>query len=172
MIIYIISSILIWNHITLFYNFQYKINIFNKKVLTPLFLSNLSNLFSVNSLWAVSFLFLFFSIAGIPPFSGFLAKIFILLGLINSNHLISALFLIVISAISVFYYIRVVKVIFFESKNIKSNNYQFQTIFNTDLFSFDYLIISTCLFLLVFFFFYPTTLLLICQYLVLNSFWF
>tara|TARA_B110000879_G_scaffold107255_1_gene144119 strand:- start:10643 stop:12172 length:1530 start_codon:yes stop_codon:yes gene_type:complete len=172
LIIYIISSILVWNHITLFYNFQYKINIFNKKVLTPLFLSNFSNLFSVNTLWAVSFLFLFFSIAGIPPFSGFLAKIFILFSLINSNHLITALFLIVISAISVFYYIRVVKVIFFESKNIKSNNYQFQTIFNTGLFNFDYLIISSCLFLLVFLFFYPTTLLLICQYLILNSFWF
>lgn len=172
LIIYIISSILIWSHFTFFYNFQYKINIFNKKSLTPLFLSNLSNLFSVNRLWSVSLLFLFFSIAGIPPFSGFLAKIFILFSLIDSNFLISAVFLVVISAVSVFYYIRVIKVVFFESKNIKSNNYQFQTVFNTGLFNFDYLIIVTGLFLLIFFFFYPTTLILLCQSLVLNSFWF
>ena len=135
-------------------------------------MSTLSNLFSTNSLWAFSFLCIFFSIAGIPPFSGFLAKIFILFSLIESNQLIGAVFLIMISAISVFYYIRVVKVIFFESKNIKSNNYQFQTIFNTGLFNFDYFIIASCLFLLIFFFFYPTILLLICQNIVLNSFWF
>ena len=172
LVIYIISSILVWNHVTLFYSFQNKVNTFNNKVSTPLFLSSLSNLFSTNSLWAFSFLCIFFSIAGIPPFSGFLAKILILFTLIGSDQLLGALFLIMISAISVFYYIRVVKVIFFESKNIKSNNYQFHTIFNTNFFNFDYLIISSCLFSLIFFFFYPTTLLLMCQYLILNSFWF
>jgi NADH-quinone oxidoreductase subunit N len=172
LVIYIISSILVWNHVTLFYSFQNKVNTFNNKVSTPLFLSSLSNLFSTNSLWAFSFLCIFFSIAGIPPFSGFLAKILILFTLIGSDQLLGALFLIMISAISVFYYIRVVKVIFFESKNIKSNNYQFHTIFNTNFFNFDYLIISSCLFSLIFFFFYPTTLLLMCQYLVINSFWF
>ena len=172
LIIYILSSILVWNHLTLFYSFQNRTNIFTNKISSPLFLSTLSNLFSTNSLWAFSFLCIFFSIAGIPPFSGFLAKIFILFSLIESNQLIGAVFLIMISAISVFYYIRVVKVIFFESKNIKSNNYQFQTIFNTGLFNFDYFIIASCLFLLIFFFFYPTILLLICQNIVLNSFWF
>ena len=123
-------------------------------------------------MWAVSFLFIFFSIAGIPPFSGFLAKIFILFGLIESNHLVVSLILIIISAISVFYYIRVVKVIFFESKNIQANQEDFQTVFNEGLFTYDYLIISICLFLLIFFFVYPTTLLLFCQYIVLSSFWF
>ena len=172
LIIYILSSILVWNHLTLFYSFQNRTNIFTNKISSPLFLSTLSNLFSTNSLWAFSFLCIFFSIAGIPPFSGFLAKIFILFSLIESNQLMGAVFLIMISAISVFYYIRVVKVIFFESKNIKSNNYQFQTIFNTGLFNFDYFIIASCLFLLIFFFFYPTILLLICQNIVLNSFWF
>ena len=126
----------------------------------------------MNSLWSFSFILIFFSIAGIPPLSGFLAKIFILFGLIDSNELIGSIFLIMISAISVFYYIRVVKVIFFESKDVKVNNDQFQTIFNKDLFTFDYLIISSCIFLLIYLFFYPTLLLLLCQYIVLSSFWF
>ena len=139
---------------------------------TTLFLSSLSNFFKFNSLWAFSFILMFFSVAGMPPLSGFLSKIFILFGLIDSNQLIGAICLIMISAISVFYYIRVVKVIFFESKEVRSRNDQFQTVFNLSLFDFDCLIISVCLFLLVYFFFYPSTLLLMCQYIVLSSFWF
>ena len=115
---------------------------------------------------------MFFSVAGIPPLSGFLSKIFILFGLIDSNQLIGSICLIMISAISVFYYIRVIKVIFFESKEAKSKNDQFQTVFSLSLFDFDCLIISICLFLLAYFFFYPSTLLLLCQYIVLSSFWF
>ena len=172
LVIYILTSILVWNHVTLFYSFQKKIKQFNGKMATPLFLSSLSNFFKFNSLWAFSFVLLFFSVAGMPPLSGFLSKIFILFGLIDSNQLIGAICLIMISAISVFYYIRVIKVVFFESKEVKSRNDQFQTVFNLSLFDFDCLIISFCLFFLVYFFFYPSTLLLICQYIVLSSFWF
>jgi len=172
LIIYIISSILVWNHLTLFYTFQKIGNFFVGKTLSPFFLTSLGNLFKTNSLWAFSFLFLFFSIAGIPPFSGFLAKIFILVGLIESKQLIGSTFLILISAISVFYYIRVVKVVFFESKDLQDNTEQFQTTFNTGFFNFDYLIISCSLFLLVFLFFYPTLLMLLCQYTVLSSFFY
>jgi len=115
---------------------------------------------------------IFFSVAGIPPLSGFLAKAFILFGLIDSQQLLGAIIIIMLSSISVFYYIRIVKVIFFETKDIKSNNDKFQTIFNVGFFNFDCIIMSLCLFGLVYFFFYPTSLLLICQYIVLNSFWF
>jgi len=170
--IYILSSVVVWNAIVFFYTYQKATNSFSGKRETPLFLSSFSNLFKMHSAWAFSFLILFFSIAGIPPFSGFLAKIFILFGLIESNQLVVSIFLIMISAISVFYYIRVVKVIFFESKEYHSTNDNIQTVFNNGLFHTDYLIIAGCLFLLIFFFFYPTTLLLFCQYLVLSSFWF
>jgi NADH-quinone oxidoreductase subunit N len=172
LIIYILTSILVWNHVSLFYSFQKEIKNFSKIMATPLFLSSLSNFFKYNGLWAFSFILMFFSIAGIPPLSGFLSKIFILFGLINSNQLIGAISLIMISAISVFYYIRVIKVVFFESKEAKARNDQFQTIFTVNLFDFDCLVISICLFCLVYFFFYPSTLLLLCQYIVLSSFWF
>ena len=172
LMIYIITSVLVWNHISLFYSFQNQVNSFSGRTSTPLFLSSLSNFFKSNSLWAFSFVLIFFSVAGIPPLSGFLAKVFILFGLIDSQQLLGAIIIIMLSSISVFYYIRVVKVIFFETKDIKSNNEKFQTIFNVGFFNFDCVIMSVCLFSLVYFFFYPTSLLLICQYIVLNSFWF
>jgi len=172
LIIYIITSVLVWNHLSLFYSFQKENAVFNKTSATPLFLSSFSNFFKVNSLWAFSFILMFFSIAGIPPLSGFLAKVFVLVGLIDSNEIIGSIFLIMISAISVFYYLRVIKVIYFESKNLKLNAYQFKTVYSTGLFSFDCMIIASLLFVLLILFFYPSPLLLICQYLVINSFWF
>jgi len=172
LVIYLITSILVWSHISLFYSFQKKTNFFNGKSSTPLFLSSLSNLFKINPLWAFSFVLIFFSVGGIPPLSGFLSKIFILFGLINANELFGSLFLILISAVSVFYYIRVIKVVFFESKDVKVNNNSFQTIFQSNFFDLDCIIIAFSLFFLLLCFFYPTFLLLISQYVVLGSYWF
>ena len=111
--IYIITSVLVWSNISIFYSFQNKINVFYNKAQTPLFISSLSNLFKINSLWALSFIIIFFSIAGMPPLSGFFAKILILFSLIATKNLIGSIFLILISAVSVFYYLRVIKIIFF-----------------------------------------------------------
>ena len=82
--------------------------------------------FKYNGLWAFSFILMFFSIAGIPPLSGFLAKIFILFGLIDTNQLIGAISLIMISAISVFYYIRVIKVVFLNQKKLNQEMINFK----------------------------------------------
>ena len=61
LIIYILTSILVWNHVALFYNFQKEIKNFSRKMATPLFLSSLSNFFKYNGLWAFSFILMFFS---------------------------------------------------------------------------------------------------------------
>jgi len=92
--------------------------------------------------------------------------------LVQAKEILEATALILISAISVFYYIRVIKTVFFESKDVRSNNTQVQTIFKPELLEFDSNIIAFCLFLLIFIFFYPTLLLLICQYIVLSFFGF
>lgn len=155
LIIYIVTSILVWNHVALFYNFQTQFNGFYKKISTSLFLSSLANFFKFNKLWSFSFILIFFSIAGIPPLSGFLSKIFILFGLIKDDSLLGALFLILISAISVFYYIRVIKVAFFETKDIKSVNDKFQTVFSSSFLDLDCVIITLFLFFSSFNFFLP-----------------
>lgn len=167
--IYLITSVLVWGHITVFYNFQSKIYSFYSKISTSIYISSLSNFFRLNSLWSFSFIIILFSIAGIPPLTGFLAKMIILFELINSNFLISSIILILISSISVFYYIRLIKLIFFEPKKSLKNIEQFQIVFFDSSLDFLYLIFVICLSLLIITFFFPTGLLLLCQFIILTS---
>ncbi len=76
-------------------------------------ISLLINLYNINPILAISFSLLLFSIAGIPPLMGFFGKFYILLmGIKNSIFLITFLF-IIFSIISMFYYIRLIKLMFF-----------------------------------------------------------
>ncbi len=168
LVIYIITSILIWSHFSLFYGFQTKINAFSNKISTSLFISSLTNFFQTNKIWAFSFVVIFFSIGGIPPLTGFLSKILILFEVINSANIISAAILIIISSISVYYYIRMIKIMFFEPKSIEKNYEKFQVIFHNAFLDNIYLNIAMLLSLLLIIFFYPTMPLLICQYIVLS----
>jgi NADH-quinone oxidoreductase subunit N len=170
--VYIITSILIWGYITQFYFSQKEVNLFEGKNFTSIFLSNLSNYFKLDKISAMSFVLIFFSIAGIPPLSGFLSKILILFGLINSNFIVSACIIVIISAVSVFYYLRIVKIIFFETKDVRMNNQHIQTIFPTIWYDITSCIMATCLFLLILFFFNPEIPYLGFQYLLLNTFGF
>jgi len=81
--IYIITSVLIWGYITEFYSSQQEVNLFYNKAFSPIFLSSLSNYLKVNKIGAFSLMIVFFSIAGIPPFSGFLSKILIIFVLVE-----------------------------------------------------------------------------------------
>ena len=169
LIIYILTSILIWGHFTMFYAFQDRINFFYSKESTVLFISSLSNFFKNNSLWALSFIIIFFSVAGIPPLTGFLSKILILYELVDCNKIIGAIALIIISSVSVYYYIRMIKVIFFEPKSVKKDIEKFQTVF-LDFYSDGiHLVFAIALFILLISFFFPTGILLTCQYIVLNT---
>lgn len=167
--IYIISSILVWNHLIILYSFKEYSLTFFKKVSTPLFISSLSNLYKKSYIWSINFIIIFFSIAGIPPLSGFLSKILILLGLVLAEDYLVSLFLVIFSAISVFYYLRIIKTIFFESKNHFNRNEEFQVVFFSTFLLIDCFIISCCLFLLFFFFFNPSLLLLFCHNITLGS---
>jgi NADH-quinone oxidoreductase subunit N len=172
LIIYIITSILVWDHISFFYLFRNISEKFLNKKSKPFFISNLSNLYRINKLWAFSFLIIIFSIAGIPPSSGFFSKFMIIFSLINSNQLIGAISLIIISIISAFYYLRVLKIIFFEKKSkFFKKAFQF-TVYPSPYSSSNYLMISTLLFLLLFFFINPTLLMYLCEYIVLKSIFF
>jgi NADH-quinone oxidoreductase subunit N len=55
-----------------------------------------------------------FSLAGLPVGAGFLSKYFILLGAVTTGHLLLAALLVVNSALSLFYYARVVKAVWVE----------------------------------------------------------
>ena len=85
----------------------------------PKYLINLSAIGSKNHIFAVSFCLTILAIAGIPPLAGFFSKFFILLALIGSKYYFVSLIVIFFSSIACFYYIRLVKIIFFvkQSKN-------------------------------------------------------
>jgi NADH-quinone oxidoreductase subunit N len=134
--IYILTSILVWNFITQFYIAQQDVNRQINGILSPIFVSSFSNFFTINKISSFSFLATLFSVAGIPPFCGFLAKILVLVSLVNANFFYTSLTIVIISSISAFYYIRIVKAFFFETKNIKIKNKIMQTTFSSSFLDF------------------------------------
>lgn len=173
LILYIFTSILIWGLISFLYNSEFKYNSFTQKPTNLLFISDLKNLFEYNGSLAFIIIIIFFSIAGIPPLVGFLAKIFILIELIYFKLNIIAILVISLSSISIFYYIRIIKTIFFETTldrwfQIKTSQIVFSDI-NTNI-SFIILIITQTL--LFIFFFISDYLIQVCNLLLLNSLFF
>jgi NADH:ubiquinone oxidoreductase subunit 2 (subunit N) len=78
-------------------------------------LYGLANGFYINSTKAVLFGILLFSSAGLPPFAGFIAKFLAILPLSSSGVVLSSVIVVIlfITALSVFYYIRIIKVMSF-----------------------------------------------------------
>nr|NP_066467.1 NADH dehydrogenase subunit 2 [Rhodomonas salina]AAG17738.1 NADH dehydrogenase subunit 2 [Rhodomonas salina] len=130
-----------------------------KKTMQKLkYLSDFSSIFYLNSYVGVSFLIIFFSMGGIPPFAGFFSKFFIFFGTINNDLIIVSIITILISGLGCFYYIRLIKIMFFEVNNL---NFIFYTFRKENS-----LIISFFTIFLTFFLMFPNFLIV----LVYNSF--
>ena len=52
--------------------------------------------------------------AGIPPTVGFIAKLSILLGLLEAGQVVMAVFMVLMSVVGLYYYLRVIKVMYFD----------------------------------------------------------
>jgi NADH-quinone oxidoreductase subunit N len=64
--------------------------------------------------YALLMLFVIFSMAGIPPFIGFWAKLAVLEGALNAGFTWLVVFAVLMSVIGAFYYLRIVKVMYFD----------------------------------------------------------
>ena len=64
------------------------------------------------------------SYIGIPPFIGFHAKLFVIQSLVHSEYIILGIFAVLMTVIGSYYYLRVIKVIYFdnESEELKSTS--------------------------------------------------
>lgn len=82
------------------------------------FLINWSFLKRWNITLALSLAVLLFSIAGIPPLAGFYSKLNVLMVLLLQERSVVALILVLFSCVSCFFYIRLIKILFF---NLPSN---------------------------------------------------
>ena len=78
------------------------------------YITQLSGLSRSNPILAISFALSLLSIAGIPPLAGFFSKYFIFVSLIEAQFISFALIAIIASVIASFYYIRIIKWIYFK----------------------------------------------------------
>jgi len=63
---------------------------------------------------ALSFLIILFSLAGIPPLAGFFAKFYIFVSVIETKMYALAIIGLITTVLSAFYYLRIIKVIYFD----------------------------------------------------------
>lgn len=77
-------------------------------------IEDLKGLNKSHPVYAAILLLVMFSLAGIPPLAGFYAKFTILEALIEVGYVKSAVFAVIMSLIGAFYYLRVVKVMYFD----------------------------------------------------------
>nr|ALO70949.1 NADH deshydrogenase subunit 2 [Pselaphinae sp. 12 EF-2015] len=124
---WMISSILFMETLWIIYLMIYFFIIFN-----VIYMLNLYKIFFINQLFIYSlnlknFLFFsmnFLSLAGLPPFIGFFPKWLIIQMLINNNFKMLSLIMIILTLISMFFYIRLM----YSSLNLNIDNINF--IFN------------------------------------------
>lgn len=110
LIIYMLSGLVFWSvYIFLRQKRSFYLNKANKE------LGDLVLLSHSNSMLAFILAITLFSMAGIPPIVGFLAKIGVFLVVVNSSAYIIAVLSILFSVISTFYYIRLIKILYFEN---------------------------------------------------------
>lgn len=77
-------------------------------------IDDLKGLNQRSPLMAFGMLLLMFSLAGIPPLVGFHAKLVVLQAVVSAGHVWLAIYAVLCSLIGAFYYLRVVKVVYFD----------------------------------------------------------
>lgn len=116
-------------------------------------LSDLVQLKKSNLMLAIILSLSTFSIAGIPPLIGFFAKLNVFLAVVGDFFYVVGLISILCSVVSTFYYIRIVKVLYFENILVGKLYFPIKSIKTV--------ILSVLSFLLIFLFGNPTILSLI-----------
>ncbi|MDX2224933.1 MAG: NADH-quinone oxidoreductase subunit NuoN [Rhodospirillaceae bacterium] len=77
--------------------------------------SDLSGIARTNPGIALALGVLMFSMAGIPPMAGFLAKFYVFMAAVNAGLIPLAVFGLIASAIAAYYYLRIIKVMYFDA---------------------------------------------------------
>ena len=81
-------------------------------------ISDLSGLSKKQPLLAISFLVILFSLAGVPPLAGFFAKFYVFTAVIEQKMYALAIIGLLTTVISAFYYLRIIKIIYFDDSAI------------------------------------------------------
>ena len=167
LVIYTLTNVVLWGAFLIGYSSRKTEGGSSPLQSYSLYLTELTNTFYWSRVWSVILAVVFFSMCGIPPLSGFMAKMFLYFEIIYSENFIVAVFLILIGAFSAFYYLKILKISFFESAGSLVLNKQITHYYLT-AFAVDCSVYSFLGFLLIFFGLCPDGLILICQALVVG----
>jgi len=114
------------------------------------YISDISVLSQTNPVLAITFALAMFSMAGVPPLAGFCSKFYVFFAAMSSSLYVLAFVGVLTSCVSCFYYIRMIKIMYFE-KPVRWLVYS-QVDMATSL------LLGTTLACIVFFFAYPSPL--------------
>lgn len=134
----------------------------NGKVGRIKYITDLTQLGITNPALAACLTVTMFSMAGIPPLAGFYAKAGVFLAALSSSQYLLAIIGVLTSVISCYYYIRLVKIMYFEKSN--------QWLCLDRLEKSSSLILSLCFFFLITFMIYPSPLYLASHMVSLHVF--
>ena len=82
-------------------------------------IEDLSGLSKKHPILALSFLLILFSLAGIPPLAGFFAKFYVFMAVIQKEMYFLAIIGLLSTVIAAFYYLRIIKIIYFDPEQEK-----------------------------------------------------
>ena len=122
-------------------------------------ISDLSGISKKHPLLAISFLIILFSLAGIPLLGGFFAKLYIFTSVLEQKMYTLAIIGLLTTVISAVYYLKIIKTIYFDERNLSFDIVNNKTVSGT--------ILISCS-LLITFFLYPSILNEIVSTLFLN----
>ena len=81
-------------------------------------INDLAGISKKNPMIALSFLIVLFSLAGIPPLGGFFAKFYVFMSVVESEMYYLAIIGLLTTVISAFYYLKIIKIIYFDEIEI------------------------------------------------------
>ena len=131
------------------------------------YINELKGLFFNNPLLSLSLTICLFSMAGVPPLLGFFSKQFVLYSAMQSGYYFIGIIAIIVSVISASYYLKIIKVLHTESKEIQEER---ET--NFTLSSLHSFMISTLTLFILLFILKPSILLNSTQLLALSLFYY
>lgn len=140
LIVYIIMSLAFF---AFFIDFRYYVFPVNKQLR---YLTSLTSLKTTNPLLSISLIIIFFSMAGIPPLAGFFSKFIVLSSAIQKNIFGLVFFILFFNCISCFYYLRLIKTIYFQ-------NFNYYYLFFNPLSKLNSIFLGLCIYIILFMFF-------------------
>ena len=118
-------------------------------------ISDLSGMYKNHPFTTILVALMMFSLAGIPPLAGFFGKFYIFVAALESNMVFLAVIGIIASVISAFYYLRIVKIMYFDEPKEEFDGVNIRSL---------QVLFYPSSFLVILFFIYPAPIIQLSEY--------